>query len=133
MIHNLVVFYRTQNEEAQGIRLWPSSAKLWPTYVTLGVAALSAILATAVLLAYISGTKTANKWNMARTILGIITVIFTAIIWVISAVGLQSTSDFKGIGSQSLWSASCDATDQQHEIFGHTIDFHQFCLEQVRS
>lgn len=131
MIANLVVFYQTTGTNAQGVRLWPTNTKLWPTYVSLGVAALSAILATATLVAYFWGFKAANHWNTARVTLTVISIIFTIIIWAIAAYGLQSTSSFDGIGSQSLWSATCDATDQQHELFGHVINFQRFCLMQV--
>jgi hypothetical protein len=131
MIDNLVVFYNTANAVIQGVRLWPMSAKLWPTYVTLGIAALSMILATATLIAYFWGTKAANRWSLARTGLAIIVLGFNVIIWAIAAYSLKSTSKFDGVGSRSLWSASCTATPQQHEIFGHTVDLPRFCLMQV--
>lgn len=114
-----------------GIRAWPSEAKLWPTYVALGVSATSLILATMVLFAYCCGTKAANKVNLARTVLTVGMLIFTAALWALAAAGLQGTSAFDGVGSQSLWSATCDSTDQQHELFGHWINFSQICLEQV--
>jgi len=131
MIDNLVVFYETTSTIANGVRAWPQNAKLWPTYVTLAAAGLSAILCTATLCAYFWGTKAANRWNMARMGVTIASIIFSIVIWAIAAYGLQSTSDWEGVGSQSLWSASCDSTDQQHELFGHIINFHRFCLMQV--
>jgi len=131
MIDNLVVFYRTVNTVANGLRAWPQNAKLWPTYVALGAAALSAVLCTVTLFAYFWGTKAANRWNMARISVTIASIIFSIVIWAIAAYGLQSTSDFEGVGSQSLWSASCDATDQWHDLFGHVINFQKFCLMQV--
>ena len=131
MIANLVVFYNTAQAVANGVSLWPGSTKLWPTYVTLGVAALSAILATATLFAYFWGTKYANRWNIARTTLTFVSIGFAVVLWAIAAYGLQSTSSWDGIGSRSLWSATCDATDQQNQIFGHLIDLHRFCLMQV--
>ena len=131
MTHNLVVYYSTINAVAQGQRLWPTNPKLWPTYVMLGVAALSSILATIVLLAYLWGTKAANRWNTVRFGLSMATIGFLIVMWAIAAGGMQSTSDFDGTGSQSLWSATCDASDQTHELFGHTVDFSRFCLEQV--
>lgn len=133
MTANLVVFYNTIGTVSQGVRLWPTSSKLWPTYVTLGVATLSAFLATATLLAYFWGTKYANRWAMARTTLVAVSIGFAIIMWAIAAYGLQSTSAFDGVGSQSLWSASCDATDQQHKLFGHAVNLNQFCLMQVCS
>src|SRR5579862_2049687 len=133
MTHNLVVFYATANQAYQGYRLWPSNPKLWPTYVMLGVAAFSTIMATMVLVAYTCGTKAANKWNTARFGFHLITLGVMVVLWALAAGGMQSTSDFNGTGSQSLWSATCDATPQTHEIFGHTVNFSQFCLEQVRS
>ena len=131
MVDNLVLFYETANRISQGVRLWPQNAKLWPTYLALGIASLSAILATIVILAYCWGTKAANRWNTARTTITVGTLIFNIVIWGIAAAGLQSTSSFNGIGSQSLWSATCDATDQQHELFGHVINLSRFCLMQV--
>lgn len=131
MIDNLAVFYNTANVVLQGQRLWPVNPKLWPTYAMLGVAAVSSFLAGMVLLAYTWGTKVANRWNTARFVLSMTTIAFNFILWAIAAAGMQSTSDFNGIGSQSLWSATCDATDEQKNIFGHTINFGQFCLEQV--
>ena len=133
MIANLVVFYKTEQAVVNGVSLWPHSSKLWPTYVTLGVAVLSTILATATLLAYFWGTKYANRWNIARTTLTFVSIGFIIVLWAIAAFGLQSTSSFDGVGSQSLWSSTCDATDSQREIFGHVIDFHRFCLMQVVS
>jgi hypothetical protein len=53
--------------------------------------------------------------------------------WGIAAAGIQSTSDFNGIGSQSLWSAACDATAEQLQMFDKTVNFKQFCIEQVPS
>ena len=131
MIANLVVFYKTARAVVNGVNLWPQSSKLWPTYVTLGVAALSAIFASATLLAYFWGTKYANRWNIARTTLTVISIGFVLVFWAISAYGLQSTSDWNGQGSRSLWSSTCDATEQQHELFGHVINFRRFCLMQV--
>jgi hypothetical protein len=131
MIANLVVFYKTEQTVVNGVSLWPQSNKLWPTYVTLGVAVLSTILATATLLAYFWGTKYANRWNIARTTLTFVSIGFIVVLWGIAAFGLQSTSSFDGAGSRSLWSSTCDATDNQREIFGHVIDFHRFCLMQV--
>ena len=131
MIANLVVFYNTEQTVVNGVSLWPQSSKLWPTYVTLGVASVSAILATATLLAYFWGTKYANRWNIARTTLTVISIGFAVVLWAIAAYGLQSTSSWDGIGSRSLWSSTCDSTDQQHEIFGHVINFQRFCLMQV--
>lgn len=131
MIANLVVFYETAQRVADGVRLWPQNAKVWPTYLTLGVAALSTILATVTLFAYLWGTKAANRWNMARVSVSIAFVVFNIVIWAIAAFGLQSTSAFDGVGSQSLWSAVCDSTDQQHELFGHEFNFGQYCLMQV--
>lgn len=133
MTHNLVVFYKTADIAAQGVRLWPSNAKLWPTYLTLGVAGLSTIFATMVLLAYCWSTKAANRWNTARFGLTVLTIGFGVVMWALAGGGLNSTSDFKGIGSQSLWSAACDATAQQLQMFDKTVDFRQFCLEQVPS
>lgn len=131
MIDNLVVFYETSGTVADGIHLWPQDAKLWPTYVALAVAAVTALLATATLCAYFWGTKVANRWNMARIAIAVVSIIFSIVLWAIAAYGLQSTSSFDGVGSQSLWSATCDSTDQQHELFGHVINFNQFCLMQV--
>jgi hypothetical protein len=131
MTHNLVVFYKTANVAAQGVRLWPANVKLWPTYLTLGVASLSAIFAAAVLLAYCWGTKAANRWNTVRFGLTVLTIGFGVVMWALAGGGLNSTSDFNGIGSQSLWSASCDASAQQLQMFDKTVDFRQFCLEQV--
>jgi hypothetical protein len=131
MTANLIVFYNTATRVADGVRLWPQNAKVWPTYLTLGIAALSTFLATATLLAYFWGTKVANRWNMARVSVTIAVVVFNIVIWAIAAFGLQSTSAFDGIGSQSLWSAVCDSTPQQHEIFGHEFNFGQYCLMQV--
>jgi hypothetical protein len=68
---------------------------------------------------------------MARVSVTIAVVVFNIVIWAIAAFGLQSTSAFDGIGSQSLWSAVCDSTPQQHEIFGHEFNFGQYCLMQV--
>jgi len=130
MIANLAVFYNTVGTISNGVRLWPEKSKLWPTYVTLGVAALSTVLSTATLLAYFWGTKYANRWNMARTTLTVVTIIFSIILWLIAVYGLQSTSSFEGVGSQSLWSSTCDSTDQQHELFGHVINLNQLCLMQ---
>ena len=131
MIANLVVFYKTTRTVAQGVSLWPGESKVWPTYLALGFAALSALLATATLFAYFWGTKYANRWNMARTTITVVTIGFTIILWCIAAYGLNSTSEFKGVGSRSLWSSTCDANDQQRELFGHVINFRQFCLMQV--
>jgi hypothetical protein len=133
MTANLVVFFNTAGRVSQGISLWPAQAKLWPTYVTLGVATLSAFLATATLFAYFWGTKYANRWAVARTTLVVVAIGFSIIMWAIAAYGLQSTSAYEGVGSQSLWSATCDATDQQHQLFGHVINLNQFCLMQVCS
>lgn len=131
MIDNLIVFYTTANAVIHGVRLWPASAKLWPTYVTLGIAALTMILSTATLIAYCWGTKAANRWSLVRTGVAIAVLVFNVVIWGIAAYGLQSTSAFNGFGSQSLWSASCDSTPQQHQLFGHTINLRRFCLMQV--
>ena len=131
MTHNLIVFYRTANIVSQGVRLWPSNAKLWPTYVLLGVAGLSSVLATIVLVAYCWSTKAANRWNTARFGLTVLTIGFSVVMWGIAAAGIQSTSDFNGIGAQSLWSAACDATAQQLQMFDKTVNFKQFCIEQV--
>ena len=131
MIANLVVFYRTEQAAVNGVSLWPEDSKLWPTYVTLGVAALSTMLATATLLAYFWGTKYANRWNIARTTVTFVSIGFVIVLWAIAAYGLQSTSSWDGTGSRSLWSSTCDATDQQREIFGHEINFQRFCLMQV--
>ena len=133
MIDNLVVFYSTTGTNSNGVRLWPESSKLWPTYLTLGVAALSTILATATLMAYFWGTKVANRWNIARVTLSVIFIIFSIVMWAIAIFALQSTSSFDGTGSQSLWSATCDSTEEQHELFGHIVNFRQFCLMQVHS
>src|SRR5271155_2133842 len=105
MTANLIVFYNTASRVADGVRLWPQDAKVWPTYLTLGVAALSTILATATLLAYFWGTKAANRWNIARVSVSIGMIIFTIVLWAITIFGLQSTSSFDGTGSQSLWSS----------------------------
>src|ERR1700721_1597160 len=125
MIHNLVVFYSTAKEVRQGVRLWPANAKLWPTYLMLGVASLSTILATIVLLAYFWSTKAANRWNTARFGLTMVTIGFGLIMWAIAAGGVNSTSDWTGVGSQSLWSAACDATAEQLQYFEHTVNFKQ--------
>ena len=69
---------------------------------------------------------------MARTSVAVAFVLFNIVIWAIAAFGLQSTSAFDGVGSQSLWSAVCDSTDQQHEFFGHEFNFGQYCLMQVQ-
>jgi hypothetical protein len=131
MVANLIVFYETAQRVEDGVRLWPANAKVWPTYLTLGIAALSTILATLTLIAYFWGFKAANRWNMARVGVTISVVVVNLFIWAIAAYSMQSTSAFDGIGSQSLWSATCDSTDQQHEIFGHEFNFNQFCLMQV--
>jgi hypothetical protein len=131
MAVNLFRFYTTANEVVQDVRLWPSSAKLWPTYVTLGVAALSTLLATMTLIAYLWSTKASNRWNLARTTVTVGTLLFNIVMWAIAAFSLQSTSAFDGTGSQSLWSASCDSTDQQQSIFRNVVNLNQFCLMQV--
>jgi hypothetical protein len=131
MVDNLVVFYQTADTTVNDTRLWPEDPKLWPTYVALGVAAVSTILATATLFAYFWGTKAANRWNMARVGVSIAMLVFTIVLWAIAAYGLQSTSSWNGAGSRSLWSATCDATDQQKNTFSEILNFHKFCLMQV--
>jgi len=132
MTHNLVVFYNTTGQVRAGQPLWPSSTKTWPTYVMLGVASLSTILATIVLLAYAWGTRAANRWNTARLGLTIATVLFMIIMWGIGTAGLQGTSDGgDGTGSISLWAATCDASDEKKGLFSSIINMNQFCLEQV--
>lgn len=131
MVDNLVVFYQTADAAVNDTRLWPEDAKLWPTYVTLGVAAISTILATATLCAYVWSTKAANRWNMARVGATIAMLIFTIVLWAIAAAGLESTSSWDGEGSRSLWSATCDATDDEKNVFSGILDFHKFCLMQV--
>src|SRR5271168_3584014 len=100
MTSNLVAYYTTRNLSNNGVPAWTNQAKLWPTYVALGVSGLSLILATFVLIAYCCGTKAANKVNLARTVLTIGMLIFTAALWALAAAGLQGTSAFSGVGSQ---------------------------------
>jgi uncharacterized protein (DUF486 family) len=133
MTRNLIVYYNTATVVSQGQHLWPVNPKLWPTYLMLGIAVLSTVLAGTVLLAYTWGTKTANRWNTARFALSLTTIAVMVISWGVAAAGMQSTSDYNGIGTQSLWSATCDATQEQIQLFGHTVNFGQFCLEQVSS
>jgi hypothetical protein len=132
MVDNLVVFYDTANTVINDTHLWPSDAKLWPTYVALGVAAISTVLATATLCAYFWGTKAANRWNMARVGVTIAMLIFSIVLWAIAAYGLESTSSWDGTGSRSLWSTTCDATDEEKNTFSGILDFHKFCLMQVQ-
>jgi hypothetical protein len=132
MTHNLVVFHRTATLIEQGVPAWPAHPKLWPTYVMLGVASLSAFLATMVLIGYCWSVRAANRWNTARFTLTVITIGFGLVMWAVAAVGTNNTSDFEGIGTQSLWSATCDATAQQLQYFDKDIDFRRFCIEQVR-
>jgi hypothetical protein len=127
MTHNLVVFYNTADTVHEGQALWGANPKLWPTYLMLGVASLSSILCTIVLLAYFWGTKAANKWNTARFGLSLFTMGFMMVMWAFAAGGMEGTS---GIDA-SIWSQACDATDQKKSIFGHEVNFNQFCLEQV--
>jgi hypothetical protein len=127
MSHNLVVFYHTAGTVNHGQSLWPSSSKVWPTYLMLAVAGISTILATLVLLAYCWSTKAANRWNTARFGLTIFTIGFMIVMWAIAAGGVQGTSG----DENSIWSVACDATDDTKTIFGQHINFRQFCLEQV--
>ena len=84
-----------------------------------------------VLIAYCWSVQAANRWNTARFTLTVITVGFGLVMWAVAAAGTNSTSDFEGIGTQSLWSAACDATAQKLEYFDNQINFKQFCIEQV--
>jgi hypothetical protein len=99
----------------------------------LGVASLSAGLATFVLVAYFWSVAAANRWNTARFVLTAITIGFGLIMWAVAAASTNGTSDFEGIGTQSLWSAACDATAQQLQYFDKDINFKRFCMEQVLS
>lgn len=131
MTHNLVVFYRTAQLVQQGIRAWPAQPKLWPTYVMLGVASLNTLLATMVLVAYFWSVGASNRWNTARFILTITTIGFGLVMWAVAAAGTNGTTEFEGIGTQSLWSAACDATAEQLQHFDKEINFKRFCIEQV--
>lgn len=131
MIYNLAVYYNTADDVSDGVRLWPTSVKIWPTYVALAVAIVSTKLAIATLIAYGWGTAFANRWNFARTVLGISVLIFNVIIWAVAAYSLKGTSVFHGIGPRSLWSSSCRASAQQHQLFGGTVNLRRICLTQV--
>ena len=131
MTANLIVFYRTANTVINDTRLWPADSKLWPTYVALAVSAISTLLATATLCAYFWGTKAANRWNMARMGVAMGMLVFTIVLWALAAYGLESTSSWDG-GSRSLWSSTCDATDEEKSLFGGILDYNRFCLMQVR-
>ena len=128
----LVSFYRTIDVAVHNRPLWPENTRVWPTYVTLAVAAINTILASIVLIAYFWGTKAANRWNLARTILTIGSIIFAIVIWAIAAASLKSTSESDG-RNWSLWSATCDAPEDQKDLFLGKLNFNQFCLEQVPS
>jgi hypothetical protein len=132
MADNLVIFYQTATTVINDTQLWPKEPQLWPTYVALGVAAVSTLLATATLFAYFWGTKVANRWNIARVSVAIAMVVFTIILWAIAAAGLESTSSWSGSGPRSLWSATCDATDDAKSLFSDVLDFRRFCRMQVR-
>ena len=132
MTDNLVVFYTTAEAVQQGVRAWPAQPKLWPTYVMLGVAALNAFLAAMVLIGYCWSVRAANRWNTARFTLKVIVIGAGLAMWAFAAATTGSTTSFNGVGTQSLWSAACDASAQQLQYFDKNINFKRACIEQVR-
>jgi hypothetical protein len=127
MLHNLAVFYATQGEIYHGTMAWPESPELWPSYLTLGTAGLSALLASAVMVGYICGTKVANTVNTTRTVISIVISVTTFVLW--SGV-VGSLSSTKG-SEKSLWGASCWVSEDKEDLWEKKINFYQFCLEQV--
>ena len=131
---NLAKYYHTRNTVGpNGELLWPADVKIWPTKVLLSAGITSLVLALSVLISYAWGTKTANRVSTVRSIIGVGVSIFKIAMFAFAGgafLGANKTSGQPGL--QSLWTVSCNPSDQTNSVFSGTLNFGQFCSMQVR-
>jgi hypothetical protein len=130
---NLAKYYHTRNTVGpNGELLWPADVKIWPTKVMLSAGITSLVLALSVLISYAWGTEMANRVGKVRSIVGAGISVFKIAMFAFAGGAFLGANNPGQPGPQSLWTVTCNPSDQTSSLFRGTVNFGQFCSMQAR-
>ena len=132
----LVKFFQTRNVyftvDGEQRTAWADGTEAWYTYLYFGVATISLIFDSAILLSYCRGVKQANKASSVAGIWSGILMASHVIVWIISVAiyryGKEPDVDGK---FKDLWGWTCSAAAQEIQSQITDVDYSQYCKVQV--
>lgn len=122
-------YYLTRNKVIAGdVHPWVTPATLWPTFMLLGIAAVTFCMNVVTLCAYACGVEAANKSQTATTVVGIILLGVHVVSWAV-AVGLYKMAHGTG---KDLWGYTCSSrADELQAQVQSFVNFGKLCTLQV--
>lgn len=126
----LAKYYLTRNNVIAGNqKAWVTPATLWPTFMLLGIAAITFFMNLVTLCSYACGVGAANKSSTATTVVGIILLAVHVISWAVAA-GLYKMAET----GNDLWGYTCSArADEIQAQVKSFVSFGKLCNLQVSS
>ncbi|KAL5330711.1 hypothetical protein ACEPPN_000230 [Leptodophora sp. 'Broadleaf-Isolate-01'] len=120
----LAKYYLTRNNVIAGNqKAWVTPATLWPTFMLLGIAAITFFMNLVTLCSYACGVGAANKSSTATTVVGIILLAVHVISWAVAA-GLYKMAET----GNDLWGYTCSArADEIQAQVKSFVSFGKLC------
>ncbi|KAK0111139.1 hypothetical protein ONS95_001515 [Cadophora gregata] len=108
----LAKYYLTRNHvTADNQKAWVTPATLWPTFMLLGIAAVTFCMNLITLCSYVCGVGAANKSQTITTTLGIILLAVHFVSWAVAA-GLFRMAET----GTDLWGYTCSSKADEIQV-----------------
>ncbi|EPS45005.1 hypothetical protein H072_1055 [Dactylellina haptotyla CBS 200.50] len=131
MAFTLDQFIVNQHQQVNGTGPFGSNPKLWPTYVMAGVAGVTLIFNTCVLLAYCCGRKAADRVASGSSYIKLLSPIGHLIVW-----GTTAGSFKVAASGKDIWTFACSKDPSVVAIqrnFENKIDYDMICQTNTGS
>jgi hypothetical protein len=124
----LAKYYLTRNHIIDGNqKAWVSPATLWPTFMLLGIAAITCCMNVVTLCSYACGVGAANKSQTITTWMGIVFMAVHVVSWAIAA-GLYRMAQT----GTDLWGYTCSSRADEIQVQVQSfVNFGKLCNLQA--
>ncbi|KAL0633053.1 hypothetical protein Q9L58_008063 [Maublancomyces gigas] len=133
MINTTVSYFGSRTTTIDGLTPWPTSPKIWPTFMMMSVSALGLLTNAVVVISYISGQKAANDASSVASFFSGLSILTHLVVWAVAAGLFKQQNATNGV-ENDLWSWSCSTTaDARAEAFKEVVNYDFLCKSNFTS
>ncbi|KAK5133025.1 hypothetical protein LTR08_008230 [Meristemomyces frigidus] len=135
LIMTLVKFFQTKNVyfTVDGVErtAWAADSITWYTYMYTGVAAVSFVLNSAIMIAYTRGVKQANAADKINSYWSHLIQFGRIVVWAVSAGIYRYGKEPVNSKFRDLWGWTCSTAANELQTVVTNINYNRYCNVQV--
>ncbi|KIW01535.1 uncharacterized protein PV09_07013 [Verruconis gallopava] len=114
---------------------WATQSETWPTYMYFGIAVVSLVFNSSILIAYLHSIRSANRVATLGTAFSGAVLVLNLVIWAITVALYKRRAEITRDGKHNdLWGWTCSpAAKLLQPAFKEQIDFDRYCNIQAIS